>query len=55
MAVNMTAVAIRSRTLWKRGDCVPNEYHGRNYVVNYYCAYHLNAPPGGYQVGRHRR
>ncbi|MET0543778.1 MAG: RcnB family protein [Variovorax sp.] len=34
---------------WKRGGRVPNEYRGRNYVVNDYRAYHLNAPPRGYQ------
>ncbi|RZL94464.1 MAG: hypothetical protein EOP82_04920, partial [Variovorax sp.] len=34
---------------WKRGGRVPSEYRGRNYVVNDYRAYHLNAPPRGYQ------
>ena len=34
---------------WKRGGRVPNEYRNRNYVVNDYRAYHLNAPPRGYQ------
>jgi len=34
---------------WHRGDRVPGEYRGRNYVVNDYRAYHLNAPPRGYQ------
>jgi Ni/Co efflux regulator RcnB len=34
---------------WKRGGRVPNEYRGGNYVVNDYRAYHLNAPPRGYQ------
>ncbi|MET0541751.1 MAG: RcnB family protein [Variovorax sp.] len=34
---------------WKRGGRVPNEYRGRNYVVNDYRAYHLTAPPRGYQ------
>jgi Ni/Co efflux regulator RcnB len=34
---------------WKRGGYVPSEYRGRNYVVNDYRAYHLNAPPRGYQ------
>jgi Ni/Co efflux regulator RcnB len=34
---------------WKRGGRVPTDYRGRNYVVNDYRAYHLNAPPRGYQ------
>ncbi|MDM0114764.1 RcnB family protein [Variovorax sp. J22R133] len=34
---------------WHRGGRVPNEYRGRGYVVNDYRAYHLNAPPRGYQ------
>jgi Ni/Co efflux regulator RcnB len=34
---------------WKRGGRVPSEYRGRNYVVNDYRAYHLSAPPRGYQ------
>jgi Ni/Co efflux regulator RcnB len=34
---------------WRRGGRVPNEYRGRNYVVNDYRAYQLQAPPRGYQ------
>jgi Ni/Co efflux regulator RcnB len=34
---------------WRRGGRVPPEYRGRNYVVNDYRAYQLQAPPRGYQ------
>lgn len=34
---------------WRRGGRVPPEYRGRNYVVNDYRAYRLQAPPRGYQ------
>lgn len=34
---------------WRRGDRVPPEYRGRNYVVNDYRAYRLQPPPRGYQ------
>lgn len=34
---------------WRRGGRVPHEYRGRNYVVNDYRAYQLQAPPRGYQ------
>jgi Ni/Co efflux regulator RcnB len=34
---------------WRRGGRVPQEYRGRNYVVNDYRAYQLQAPPRGYQ------
>ncbi|MEJ8851778.1 RcnB family protein [Variovorax rhizosphaerae] len=34
---------------WRRGGRVPNEYRGRNYVVNDYRAYRLNPPQRGYQ------
>ncbi|QSI28110.1 hypothetical protein GNX71_00365 [Variovorax sp. RKNM96] len=34
---------------WRRGGRVPAEYRGRNYVVNDYRAYSLQAPPRGYQ------
>ncbi|SDJ37676.1 RcnB family protein [Variovorax sp. OV700] len=34
---------------WRRGGRVPHEYRGRNYVVNDYRAYRLQAPPRGYQ------
>jgi Ni/Co efflux regulator RcnB len=34
---------------WRRGGRVPAEYRGRNYVVNDYRAYRLQAPPRGYQ------
>lgn len=34
---------------WRRGGRVPSEYRGRNYVVDNYRQYHLNAPPRGYQ------
>lgn len=37
------------RTEWRRGGRVPTEYRGRNYVVNDWRGYHLNAPPRGYQ------
>ena len=36
-------------TEWRRGGRVPHEYRGRNYVVNDYRAYQLQAPPRGYQ------
>jgi Ni/Co efflux regulator RcnB len=34
---------------WRRGGRVPQEYRGRNYVVNDYRAYQLQQPPRGYQ------
>jgi Ni/Co efflux regulator RcnB len=34
---------------WHRGDRVPTEYRGRNYVVNDWHNHHLQAPPRGYQ------
>jgi len=34
---------------WRRGGRVPVEYRSRNYVVNDWRTYHLQAPPRGYQ------
>lgn len=34
---------------WRRGGRVPQEYRGRNYVVNDWRANRLSAPPRGYQ------
>ena len=34
---------------WRRGGYVPQEYRGRQYVVNDWRGHHLNAPPRGYQ------
>ncbi|WP_219214617.1 RcnB family protein [Variovorax boronicumulans] len=34
---------------WRRGGRVPTEYRGRNYVVNDWRSYRLQAPPRGYQ------
>lgn len=34
---------------WHRGDRMPAEYRGRNYVVNDWRIHHLQAPPRGYQ------
>ncbi|QNK70388.1 RcnB family protein [Variovorax sp. PAMC26660] len=34
---------------WRRGGRVPPEYLGRNYVVNDWRGYRLQAPPRGYQ------
>jgi Ni/Co efflux regulator RcnB len=36
-------------TEWRRGGHLPPEYRNRNYVVNDYRAYRLQAPPRGYQ------
>jgi Ni/Co efflux regulator RcnB len=36
-------------TEWRRGGRVPPEYRGRNYVVNDWRQYQLQAPPRGYQ------
>ncbi len=39
---------------WNRGDRLPPAYRHRQYVVNNWGAYHLSAPPRGYnwvQVG----
>ena len=37
------------RSEWRRGGRVPQEYRGRNYVVDDYRSHRLNAPPRGYQ------
>lgn len=37
------------RSEWRRGGRVPPEYRGRNYVVNDWRGYRLQAPPRGYQ------
>ncbi|VTU12806.1 putative integral membrane protein [Variovorax sp. SRS16] len=37
------------RAEWHRGDRVPTEYRGRNYVVNDWRSHRLQAPPRGYQ------
>ena len=34
---------------WRKGGRVPNEYRGRNYVVNDWRGYRLQQPPRGYQ------
>ncbi|CAA2100135.1 RcnB family protein [Variovorax paradoxus] len=34
---------------WRRGGRVPQEYRGRNYVVQDWRAYRLQQPPRGYQ------
>lgn len=34
---------------WRRGDRLPDEYRRREYVVNDWDRYHLQAPPRGYQ------
>lgn len=34
---------------WKRGGRVPQEYRGRNYVVEDWRGYRLQQPPRGYQ------
>ena len=34
---------------WRRGGRIPQEYRGRNYVVNDWRGYQLQAPPRGYQ------
>ncbi|RYZ04827.1 MAG: hypothetical protein EOO24_12760 [Comamonadaceae bacterium] len=34
---------------WRRGGRVPNEYRGRNYVVDDWRQHRLQAPPRGYQ------
>ncbi len=34
---------------WRRGGYVPQEYRGRNYVVNDWRTYRLQQPPRGYQ------
>ena len=34
---------------WRRGDRVPREFRGRNYVVNDWRGQRLQAPPRGYQ------
>jgi len=36
-------------TEWRRGGRVPQEYRGRNYVVQDWRAYRLQQPPRGYQ------
>jgi Ni/Co efflux regulator RcnB len=38
-----------SHAEWRRGDRLPNDYRGRNYVIDDYRMHHLNAPPRGYQ------
>ena len=34
---------------WRRGGRVPNEYRGRNYVVDDWRGHHLQQPQRGYQ------
>jgi Ni/Co efflux regulator RcnB len=34
---------------WHRGDRLPSEYRGRQYVVDDWRGHHLSAPPRGYQ------
>ncbi|HSI52584.1 MAG TPA: RcnB family protein, partial [Ramlibacter sp.] len=34
---------------WRRGGHIPQEYRGRQYVVNDWRGHHLHAPPHGYQ------
>ncbi|MES3004428.1 MAG: RcnB family protein [Pseudomonadota bacterium] len=34
---------------WRRGDRLPPQYRGRNYVVDDWRGHHLSAPPRGYQ------
>ena len=35
--------------LFRRGDCLPLEYRGRNYVVDDWRGHRLDVPPPGYQ------